>query len=88
MDIMEGGAGRDIVGPIDSPAISAEVRRLEMLGHETIVTLGAGPYDWSIRTDVRRSPREGERLAVHFKPAKGIWFDPDSGAALRANLGR
>ena len=62
--IMEERAGEDLVGTIDPStplAISAEVRRLEMLGHETIATLGVGPYEWHIRTEVRRSPREGER---------------------------
>ena len=83
--ILEGGAGRDLVGTIDPStplAISAEVRRLEMLGHETIVTLGVGPYEWHIRTEVRRSPREGERITIGLDPAKGTWFDPDSGMAL------
>ncbi len=89
--IMGGGAGRDLVGTIDPPtplAISAEVLRLEMLGHETIATLGVGPYEWRIRTGVRKSPREGERIMVGLDPAKGTWFDPASGMALGADLVR
>ena len=87
--VMEGGAGRNLVGTIDPStplAISAEVRRLEMLGHETIATLGVGPYEWHIRTEVQKSPREGERITIGLDAASGTWFDPVSGMALRADL--
>jgi ABC-type sugar transport system ATPase subunit len=81
--IMEGGAGRDPIDPSTPLAISAEVRRLEMLGHETIVALGVGPYEWQIRTKVRSAPREGEQIVIGIVPSKGVWFDPETGVALQ-----
>ena len=87
--IMEGGSGRDLVGTIDPStplAISAEVRRLEMLGHETIATLGVGPYEWHIRTEVRKSPREGERITIGTRSREGDLVRPRHGMALWADL--
>ena len=63
-------------------AVPAEVRRLEMLGHETIATLAVGPYELRARDPVRARLRAGDRMTIGLDPERATWFDPESGLAL------
>jgi multiple sugar transport system ATP-binding protein len=72
-------------GPLatDGLVATAEVRRLEPLGHETIVTLALGPHPLSLRLPARARPVLGERLTIRLDPDRIAWFDAETGVAFR-----
>ncbi|WP_406695063.1 ATP-binding cassette domain-containing protein [Singulisphaera sp. Ch08] len=62
---------------------SAEVRRLEPLGHETIATVHLGPHPLSLRISPSSAIRVGDRVPIQIDPNLAAWFDADTGLALR-----
>jgi ABC-type sugar transport system ATPase subunit len=69
----------------DPPPLVARglVDRLEPLGHEVLATLALGPCTLQVRLPARDRVTPGEPLVVALDPAGILWFDPDSGLALR-----
>ncbi len=59
-----------------------EVRRLEPRGHETLATLGFGPYQIATRLPARSPVGVGERVTVRLDASRAAWFDSETGAAL------
>jgi ABC-type sugar transport system ATPase subunit len=59
------------------------VDRLEPLGHEVLATLALGPCTLQVRLPVQARVARGDPLVVALDPAGIVWFDPDSGLALR-----
>ncbi len=66
---------------------TAEVRRLEPLGHETLATLGVGAHPLIVRLASRSCPAPGERVRVSFESRRIVWFDAGTGAAIAAGQG-
>nr|WP_254053844.1 ABC transporter ATP-binding protein [Singulisphaera sp. GP187] len=62
---------------------SAEVLRLEPLGHETLATLNLGPHPLSLRIFPGTPIRVGDRVPIRIDPNRTAWFDADTGQTLR-----
>jgi ABC-type sugar transport system ATPase subunit len=72
------------IGPAPSPMqVKAEVRRLEPLGHETVATLGVGPHALTLRLPPHTAIVAGDSIVVGLDPKPIVWFDPETGLALR-----
>jgi ABC-type sugar transport system ATPase subunit len=63
--------------------VRALVRRLEPLGHETLATLAVGPHALTLRLPPHPTIVVGEPVVVGLDPARIVWFDPETGMALR-----
>jgi ABC-type sugar transport system ATPase subunit len=61
----------------------AEVRELELQGHETLARLATGPHNLIARLPAEARIRVGDRVTVGLDLTHAVWFDPESGAALR-----
>ncbi|MHC5544163.1 TOBE domain-containing protein, partial [Singulisphaera rosea] len=57
------------------------VKRLERLGHETIVTVALGAYLLNLRRPPSASPAVGDQLSIGLDLAHASWFDVESGKA-------
>jgi ABC-type sugar transport system ATPase subunit len=74
---------RVLDGPTEGPFVTqARVRRVEPLGHETLVTLALGPHPLTLRLSPRAATAAGASVTVALDPARIVWFDPESGRAL------
>ncbi|AGA27575.1 ABC transporter ATP-binding protein [Singulisphaera acidiphila] len=62
---------------------SAEVRRLEPLGHETIATLDLGPHPLSLRISPGTAIRVGDQVPIRIDPNHAAWFDAETGLVLQ-----
>jgi multiple sugar transport system ATP-binding protein len=63
--------------------VRALVRRLEPLGHETVAILAVGPHALSLRLPAHTMIGVGTPIAVGLDPDRIVWFDPETGLALR-----
>jgi multiple sugar transport system ATP-binding protein len=71
---------RTTPAPLD---VRAVVRRLEPLGHEVLATLALGPHALTLRLPPHTPIVVGEPIVVGLDPARIVWFDPETGLALR-----
>ena len=74
-----------VVEPSDESAfvVRGLVRRLEPHGHETRATLAIGPHALIVRLAARTPVGIDDPVQVALDPRGIVWFDPDSGLALR-----
>jgi ABC-type sugar transport system ATPase subunit len=64
---------------LDHPAT---VLRVEYLGHESVATLGLGPWVLACRVPTTARVRAGEGCAVGLVLDRASWFDPETGASI------
>jgi ABC-type sugar transport system ATPase subunit len=63
--------------------VPAEVHRLEPMGHETLARLMVGTHAIVARLADQPNLRPGDHVTLGLDLGHAVWFDPDSGAALR-----
>lgn len=61
----------------------AELQRLERMGHETLATLTLGPHRLNVRLPAHALAKVGDRLEILLDPDHSVWFDAETGSALR-----